>query len=57
MYNNDGYYITNHDRWDRYAGTKLYDRKKRKSYWLCFIPLAGIVLAHEEMKEMGLSIL
>ena len=56
-YNKDGYYITNHSKWNFYAkNPKLYKRKKIIAWLFLLIPIAGIVPMSLCFKEMGLSI-
>lgn len=55
-YNNDGYYITNHEKWDYYAKRpKLYRKKKILAWCGLLIPIGGIIVTSEVFEEMGLS--
>ena len=56
-YNNDGYFIENHDRWHYYAQNPgLYRRKKRIAWIFMLIPICGIIFTSMMFEEMGLSV-
>jgi hypothetical protein len=56
-YNNDGYYIEDHKKWDYYAKLpKLYKRKKIYAALFLLIPICGIIFAGLIYEEMGLSL-
>lgn len=56
-YNKDGYYITDHEKWDYYANNPQKYRLKMIGGFSCLlIPICGIVLTHLIFEEMGLSV-
>lgn len=55
-YNFEGYYIENHDIWDRYANDiKLYKRNKLKAFLFYIIPMIGGLIVEERFNQMGIS--
>lgn len=57
-YNVDGYYISDHMKWDYYAQRpKLYKRKKILAWFWLIIPICGIIGTTLEFEKMGLDCL
>lgn len=57
-YNEDGYFIEDHDKWHYYAQRpKLYKKKKILAWCCLLIPICGIVGMIISFEEMGLSCL
>jgi hypothetical protein len=58
-YNDDNYFIENHNKWDYYAQKDhLYRRNKRKAFMcILIIPIFGFVIAALIFDDMGLSLI
>lgn len=57
-YNQDGYYIEDHNKWHYYAERpNLYRRKKMQAWLFMLIPICGIIGTVLSFEEMGLSVI
>lgn len=55
-YNEDGYYIEDHNKWHYYAERpNLYKKKKKGAARWEFFPFLGFLIAATIYEEMGLS--
>lgn len=55
-YNDDGYFIMDHELWDYYArNPKEYKRKKRIAWLFLCIPIMGFIPCSLMFEEMGLD--
>lgn len=54
-YNKDGYFIIDHDIWNRYAQEpSVYRKQLRKAKLHLFIPFIGIIFYNKMLEDMGL---
>lgn len=56
-YNKDGFWISDHKKWEYYKNNpKAYRKQKIIAYlWLILLPIAGIPIFVYEIEKMGLD--